>query len=289
MMKSAVSASENSGEGRLSPSNTSDRHQQQEQQISPVALDASTTTTTTTKKLAFLPPTINDDGTAVSFSLANVNENLVCRLCSGYYKEPFTLHECLHTFCKSCIFYSVASCNLRQCPECGIYVGREINKFASHDANLGAIVDCIFPEFKAKEDRDCETFYRSRGIKRKTEDLKEMTKNSETTSRPPTGGDSKDDIEFALFPQRLSKGDEKEQLDPLDKPFLHVSGKLKMNQLKRYVVSLRRGNKKAEKEEENLDILCNGVPVGDEISLSFVKRLLWPHEESILELTYKRK
>ena len=35
-----------------------------------------------------------------------------------------------------------------------------------------------------------------------------------------------------------------------------------------------------------LDILCNGVPLGNEISFSFVKRLLW-HGESDLHLSYR--
>jgi hypothetical protein len=52
-----------------------------------------------------------------------------------------------------------------------------------------------------------------------------------------------------------------------------------MNQLKRYIVQTLGLHCK-------LEILCNGVPVGDEISLSFVYRLLWPHESN-LELTYK--
>ena len=37
---------------------------------------------------------------------------------------------------------------------------------------------------------------------------------------------------------------------------------------------------------KQLDILCNGVPLGDEISLGFVKRLLW-NQESDLALTYR--
>ena len=287
MKSSAASASETSGDGRLSPSNTSDRHQQQP---SGVPVEAGPEATTTKDPAASLPPTINDAGTALTFSLSNVHEHLICELCSGYYKEPFTLHECLHTFCKSCIFYSVVACGLRSCPECKSFVGKEIHKFGTADANLDSIIEAIFPEFKAKEDRDCEAFYKNRGIKRKTEEsTKERGKKIKSHSHHTAGGchNKKDDIEFALFPQCLSKGgDKEEELDPLDKPFLRSIGKLKINQLKRYLVSVLPNLQGATEE---LDILCNGVPVGDEISLGFVKRLLWPHEESILELTYKRK
>ena len=29
---------------------------------------------------------------------------LKCPLCKGYYRTPYTINECMHTFCKSCIF-----------------------------------------------------------------------------------------------------------------------------------------------------------------------------------------
>ena len=87
-----------------------------------------------------LPPTIHDDGT-VSFSLSNVHEHFICSLCAGYYKEPFTLHDCLHTFCKSCLYYSVA-CGCFECPSCGVFVGKVGNKLFSHYHSLVGDLQC---------------------------------------------------------------------------------------------------------------------------------------------------
>ena len=33
-----------------------------------------------------------------------INEHITCRLCSGYLIDAWTIHECLHSFCRACIF-----------------------------------------------------------------------------------------------------------------------------------------------------------------------------------------
>ncbi len=44
----------------------------------------------------------------VSFPTSNVNANLTCTLCAGYFREPHTIKECLHT-CEACCNASRAS------------------------------------------------------------------------------------------------------------------------------------------------------------------------------------
>ena len=40
----------------------------------------------------------------IEFSIKDLNEYLTCILCNGYFKEAHTIAECMHTFCKSCIW-----------------------------------------------------------------------------------------------------------------------------------------------------------------------------------------
>ena len=36
----------------------------------------------------------------LDFPLSSIHSLLVCSLCSGYFKDPYTITECCHTFCK---------------------------------------------------------------------------------------------------------------------------------------------------------------------------------------------
>ena len=44
-------------------------------------------------------PEIGSDGT-LTFSLQGIHKHLICGLCNGYYKEPYVLPDCGHTYCK---------------------------------------------------------------------------------------------------------------------------------------------------------------------------------------------
>ncbi|CAM9855348.1 unnamed protein product, partial [Chrysoparadoxa australica] len=39
--------------------------------------------------------------------MRDLNPFLTCSLCKGYLRDPHTVTECVHTFCKSCIFAKV--------------------------------------------------------------------------------------------------------------------------------------------------------------------------------------
>lgn len=248
-------------------------------------------------------------GEGVSFLLSGVHQRFVCSLCSGYYREPYTLTECLHTFCKSCLFYAVSS-GCHECPECHTFIGRDgATKFARPDVALQGLVDSVlFPGLAEVEDREAAEFYRRRGVPLKDAAAETATggggvgergiarargDSSSTTTRRSDNKKRRDDdtIEFALFPSPSDRRN-KTSIRPLERPFLRVSGRIKMEQLKRYVIqSLGQDGTPGEASSsmhKGLEMLCNGVPVGNEMSLGFVDRLLWPHA-STLELTYAEK
>ena len=79
-------------------------------------------------------PRITDDG-MVEFSLAAIHKHLVCGLCSGYFRDPHTITDCLHTFCKSCLFYAMSS-GCHECPQCHIYLGSDPLKIAVLDHTM---------------------------------------------------------------------------------------------------------------------------------------------------------
>jgi hypothetical protein len=65
-----------------------------------------------------------------------INEHLTCRLCSGYLIDAWTINECLHSFCRPCIFsYFNDNDENTTCPVCST---------VPHPANplLGLTKDC---------------------------------------------------------------------------------------------------------------------------------------------------
>ena len=99
-----------------------------------------------------------------------------------------------------------------------------------------------------------------------------------------------DEISFELVPHlmdRQSYGrkerDTRKHLPPLDKPILTTSGKLKISQLKKYLIR-RLGLENTSVSE--LEVLCNGEPIGDELSLIFVQKTRCRRDGNIV-LTYQ--
>lgn len=42
-------------------------------------------------------------GNCIDFPVSNLRAHLVCSLCGGYFRDPHTVADCLHTFCRSCL------------------------------------------------------------------------------------------------------------------------------------------------------------------------------------------
>jgi polycomb group RING finger protein 4 len=54
----------------------------------------------------------------VKRKLKDINEHLLCVLCSGYMIDPTAAIECLHTFCRKCIVEFMESS--KTCPRCDV-------------------------------------------------------------------------------------------------------------------------------------------------------------------------
>ena len=88
---------------------------------------------------------------------------LVCPLCDGYYRDAQTIPECLHSYCKVCIYKYLYDRESRegQCPLCLVSLGHSPHTKLLPDINLQAIVDKVFPHF-LEEDRRLKTEFEER-------------------------------------------------------------------------------------------------------------------------------
>lgn len=108
-------------------------------------------------------------GSMVVFSLAPLSPHLTCRLCSGYFRDPVTITECLHTFCKSCLYYAFST-GYSQCPTCKVDLGTYPFRATLADRTLQELVDkVLFPELKVQDAEKEKEFYAKKGIELKDE------------------------------------------------------------------------------------------------------------------------
>ena len=56
----------------------------------------------------------------IDINITSINGYLTCTLCNGYFKEAATIAECLHTFCKSCLYLHLVNTPSTKCPTCAV-------------------------------------------------------------------------------------------------------------------------------------------------------------------------
>ena len=91
----------------------------------------------------------------------NIDKNklvsyLKCPLCKGIFRTPTTINECMHTFCKSCIYKFFYKNHLMDtCPVCNAKLGGKPLDTLIFDHSLSVLVDILFPEFETLDKEAC--------------------------------------------------------------------------------------------------------------------------------------
>ena len=225
-----------------------------------------------------IPGSSVDISGIVTFAVESVNPYLVCSICFGYFREPFTITECLHTSCKSCIYLSFHSGNMC-CPMCNTDLRPDPYKRILFDRTMNDIVNKIFPSLERKDTKDLMDFYERRGIKRKHNSKNDEKQAEKAQPSQPLSLD--DPVEAILLPETdtLSKS-----LPPLEKPYLRAPGKMKISQLKKYIAM--------KMKDQNINVnsivmFCRESLVGDDLNLNFIQRTKWDDSLGSLVLLYR--
>jgi polycomb group RING finger protein 3 len=235
------------------------------------------------------------------FSLEPLQDMLACQLCKGYFREPYTITKCLHTFCKSCLFFTIGRSHYN-CPTCDTYLGKDVSKFSLPDRTMEYLIDkVLFPQLVKEDDEQERQFYGKRGIALKHEfrdvyedDDVETNEDDEADEGPHKrhkDSGSQGCVMFNLIPQAC---DPKSSLSmpPLERSHIETQARIRIGQLKTYVreqllsSSSSRGET-ADIDKTRIDILCNGVPLGNELSVNFILRTVWMDSSNPLTLTYQ--
>ncbi|KAL7471910.1 hypothetical protein ACHAXS_012215 [Conticribra weissflogii] len=231
---------------------------------------------------------------AVDFPLSNIKDHLICPLCKGYFRDPYTVADCLHSFCRSCLILTFRLGH-RRCPTCNTSLEPDPFREVLADRTLQEVVDKIFPWMKTKEDQEEKEFYARRGIELKPEYAEDVNspdkkKKSGLETRAavmanknecPSSLTSPIQLDFQLEPDKCETS--MQQMPPLNSPSLRTSGRLKVKSIKKYLLQ-KLGLKDAP---SSVEVLCNGDPIGDELSLTFILRTRWFNPNKILTLNYR--
>ena len=86
-------------------------------------------------------------------SVINIDKNklvtfLKCPICTGIFRTPYTINECMHTFCKSCIYkYFFFNPLIDFCPVCKMKLGGKPLETLIFDHSIAVLIEILFPEF----------------------------------------------------------------------------------------------------------------------------------------------
>lgn len=241
----------------------------------------------------------------IKFHLKPIERHLICSLCEGYLKEAVTISECLHSFCKSCLYIHYSKGKTR-CPQCSCVLGPDPYISTIYDPTLQELVDTVLPELKNNDEIAELKYYFDAGIPPKEKYAEEIMRGLKAALISDEGSMKKDDqklkkdseaiserisggivpiqdyeLNFSLHPV-IEDGQGCTSLPSLKKSLLRTSGKLRMIQLKKFLVK----QLDLSIPHTSLEIRCKGKKVGDEHSLTFVSLTIWMNPDQDMELQY---
>ncbi|RLN63142.1 hypothetical protein BBJ29_001263 [Phytophthora kernoviae] len=157
-------------------------------------------------------------------------------------------------FCKSCVYRHFLVKGSRICPKCNMMLSPRPIATLISDKKLQDVVDRIFPEYKAQEEIDEREFYTNNNFKLKENAPTEAEKDGVSES-----------------PQRENMN--ARALPMLKFPFMQVNGNFKMSELCKLIHRRLRLS-----DDVQVEIACMGTAVGPELSVHFILRTIWQHQ-----------
>lgn len=237
----------------------------------------------------------------VSFKSRILNVHLACTLCMGYFRNAYTITECLHTYCKECILKYFQE-SKKDCPTCGHDLSPYPIELIRHDRTLQSIVDKVISDGYSANNQGAGQLPSSRGNantafgggksrlgKRSTEDRgKSRMKDEEDAAAGATDAGSVElkapaEMSFCL---RWNEDEDIEgtPLKALEKPYLRTSSAISIQHLKKYLGS------KFPAVQNSLHILqfsCKGTVLQEHAKVADVYQTIWKDPGVDLELRFR--
>uniref|UniRef100_A0AAF5D334 39S ribosomal protein L36, mitochondrial n=1 Tax=Strongyloides stercoralis TaxID=6248 RepID=A0AAF5D334_STRER len=219
--------------------------------------------------------------------LRNVNPQITCPICNGYFVDATTVIECVHTFCRSCLLKHFEEGD-NTCPACHIEIHQCYpSQYVIFDRTMQDIVYKLVPGMWEEEQKRRKEFE-----KMKAAENGEIV-NSELHDEN-TEGEKKPCCEENDDPSTKHKRNQDMVtvclkpgggLDPLPRNILRISEYVTVSTLKRYVALVFHNDAKRYSE---FDFFCNNELMGRDFTLKFIILTRWRNrQKEMLQLTFK--
>ncbi|OQS06587.1 hypothetical protein THRCLA_01380 [Thraustotheca clavata] len=216
---------------------------------------------------------------------SSVNAYFTCPLCKGYFRQPYTIRECIHTFCKSCIFKYIVTQDKRACPVCQGTFGtfplsgtKRKPPEIVQDHVMEGLVKKLFPSLDTQDAKEEKAFYIKHNIPIKAGVVLEP-KAKETKFKRLKGNP----IKIVLRP-KLDKLPIPADGAHRRKPYTfgwEITERYRVFDVK-ICLSKMLGKRGVEIEPNDLQVYCNDQLLGTEHTLIFIQKTVWKKQEPLL-------
>eukprot|EP01112_Ceratiomyxa_fruticulosa_P004178 TRINITY_DN1457_c0_g2_i1.p1 TRINITY_DN1457_c0_g2~~TRINITY_DN1457_c0_g2_i1.p1 ORF type:complete len:375 (-),score=101.38 TRINITY_DN1457_c0_g2_i1:120-1151(-) len=231
------------------------------------------------------------DGRNITFQTRILNQYLVCSICMGYFRDPHTIKECLHTFCKVCIFRYLSENS--DCPICGISLSPFPFEYVRFDRTLCSLINNIFPQLLEQDLEDERRFCEEKGlplpahvkewIDRRGGPAPKPMVVRKLTAEEAAKSFYNDEIAFELHLDESAKKAGSPLIE-LAKPHIRTTAKITIVYIKKYLAQ-----KVGVSQADQIEVLYKGEVLGVEHSLEYVLRTRGRDPKGDPILTYRLK
>ncbi|EQC35625.1 hypothetical protein SDRG_06909 [Saprolegnia diclina VS20] len=225
---------------------------------------------------------------------SSINPYITCTLCNGYFRQPYTVRECIHTFCKSCIFKHIVTQDKRACPVCegpfGTYplsgTKRKPPEIVQDHAMEG-LVKKLLAKLDVQDAQDEVAFYAKHDIPHKS-NTATGSSQAEVKFKKLKGKQ----LRVVLRPELKSLGppDGSDESAPLRrKHFTYLWQLTERYRIFDVKILLRKMLRLRGRlvEPQDLEVRCAGQLLGKEHTLIFIQKAMWKKDGPIT-LEYRR-
>ncbi len=232
------------------------------------------------------------------FSLIETNPLLQCSLCNGYLVDPYTIKECMHTFCRTCIllYFENLPRSEYKCPKCEINLQpfSDISKCLIPDRQFGDLLNALLPSLDIDEINNEMIFYEQNSLSipkdlrlklRLVKNLSPMRFTDEQGQTRMRSRKNQSTVSFgtkSVSPIGLQIELCRKSIDPsltikqYPRKYLYINSQLEINHIRKYIETICQISKPYQVFLFFYDSCLN-----DSTPLLLIKKLLFPSTDRI--------
>lgn len=231
-------------------------------------------TTTTNNKQC------NSKASSLNYKLEKINiqalkDHITCFLCKGIFRTPITINECMHTFCKACLFKHFYNQSTNNCPCCKVDLGGKPLDSVIFDNTIDSLIKILFPEFEAIDKENTEKMY---------EVFRE--KKTPLPGDPILDKKKKPSINISILPYKTDNSNE--ILPKLVSTKIQVAPNMDIQKFKKYL-SFKLKNQDYEINEEELLVYYKNSVMRDDFSFANIEKQFGFPSDNKIVFSYARK